>query len=247
MRHIVIAPLIFLFLFWANGSQALLIQPIVVHIDLPNSNREQVVVTNSSNTALPIEASMHKVIFFDQGQYDIDENNAEDFLLFPPAAILKPGQSQAFRFQWVGDEPLQSSSYFLRFFQPSLPQSEPALGSSTSTQQQSVSQTTAIKTDSEQSKSGIAIRIHYNALVHVSAHSQTPQLVLSVTSAGKALLQNIGNRFAYSDDFDFMTEDGTLLHDAIIDNHFIAPNTAVELQVPQRLSVGTYTAHYIKR
>lgn len=104
--------------FAPNGASAMSVSP--THIELKSAgsqSRTQVVVRNDSNASLPVEAILQKL------QVDVNGKArttrvSDDFLVFPPQTLIRPGASQVFRITWVG-EPLltKSRSYQLTLAQ----------------------------------------------------------------------------------------------------------------------------------
>ena len=84
------------------------------------AGRTQITVTNSNATPLPIETSIQRL--------DIDENGkvktapaGDEFLVFPPQAMIPAGGTQVFRIQWVGEPNLdRSRSYMMSVTQIAL-------------------------------------------------------------------------------------------------------------------------------
>lgn len=78
-----------------------------------NAGRTQITVTNNGSAPIPVETSLQKL--------DIDQNGVtktspagEEFLVFPPQAMIPAGGTQLFRLQWVGEPNLdRSRSYML--------------------------------------------------------------------------------------------------------------------------------------
>ena len=93
-------------------AHAMTVQPIVV--DLKTSGRQMsaiVTVENSFDKPLPVELQAQEATFSETG---LTPNGApaNDLLIFPPQALVAPGQTQSFRIQWVGDPALVGSKHF---------------------------------------------------------------------------------------------------------------------------------------
>lgn len=86
-----------------------------IHIEMKSAGRyarSQVKVTNTGKTALPVEIQMQKFTMSATGS--LKRTKAEDnFLVFPPTALIKPGASQVFRIQWVGEPLLKRSESYM--------------------------------------------------------------------------------------------------------------------------------------
>ncbi len=98
-------------LFAAGEAHALGVTPLIVELSSGASNRTtQIVVENDNATDTPIEIETFRV--------ELDENGGQhltpapsDFLIFPPARMLKPHSKQVFRIQWVGAPLAKSQTY----------------------------------------------------------------------------------------------------------------------------------------
>jgi P pilus assembly chaperone PapD len=103
---------------FAGRADAMSVTP--VHVEMKSAgghSRSQITVTNTSKTPLPIETTLESLV--------VDENGGrktakagDEFLVFPPQAIIPPGGTQVFRLQWVGEPALaQSKSYLFNVSQ----------------------------------------------------------------------------------------------------------------------------------
>jgi P pilus assembly chaperone PapD len=101
-----------------NGASAMSVSPI--HIELKSAgskSRAQVVVRNDSNAPLPVEAVLKRLSVDANGKSHATQLS-NDFLVFPPQTLIRPGASQVFRITWVGEPLLDSSrSYQLMLSQ----------------------------------------------------------------------------------------------------------------------------------
>jgi len=91
---------------WAN---AMSVSP--THIELKSAgpqSRAQVIVRNTSAAPLPVEAVL-RTLNVDRNGKPKAAGLANDFLVFPPQTLIRPGASQVFRITWVG-EPLINAS-----------------------------------------------------------------------------------------------------------------------------------------
>jgi fimbrial chaperone protein len=94
----------------ASAAHAMSASP--VHIEMSSTGsagRSQVTVTNDATTALPVEVNVRRMTLDVEGNQTLG-NPGDDFLIFPPQAIIPPGSMQVFRLQWVG-EPLITESH----------------------------------------------------------------------------------------------------------------------------------------
>lgn len=204
---------ILLLLSWT--SQAIVMSPSIVEFNVQKSNSAQIVVTNNTTNKLPLEASLLELSFKQDGSFTSQAVNDLDLLVFPPAVILKPGASQVFRIQWVTPStPNYSRSYFVRFSQPPL---------------------------ESDNKSGIALQIHYNALLHTYTNNSRSRVALSVKKDGEATLVNSGNKYTYSSLLTFSQYDDEI-QDAI-GTLFIPPNSSLDVSSKVNIPVGEYDGY----
>jgi len=96
----------------ANAVTAMTVQPVVIDLETAGRGMSQVVtVENTFATPLPVELTVQQLELTDDGvkQTGVDPG---DLLVFPPQALIQPGQTQAFRVQYVGDPDLAESKHF---------------------------------------------------------------------------------------------------------------------------------------
>lgn len=94
------------------GAQAMTVQPIV--IDLQTAGREMskvITVENTFETPLPVELTVQRLELTPDGVRMTGEDDG-DLLIFPPQALIQPGQTQTFRVQYVGDPDLAESHHY---------------------------------------------------------------------------------------------------------------------------------------
>jgi len=95
------------------GAAATSVSPIQVEMASAGSaSRTQVKVTNSGQTPLALEASV-KRMDLDEGGNQTLSRAGDEFLIFPPQAMVAPGVTQVFRVEWVGAPDLPESQSFL--------------------------------------------------------------------------------------------------------------------------------------
>ena len=112
----------------AVGALAALLSPLSasamsvspIHVEMAtvgNTSRAQIVVANDGTEPLPVEASLDAIALDEAGNAKHSQAG-EQFLVFPPQALIPPGGTQVFRVQWVGEPDLQKSeSYMLSLTQ----------------------------------------------------------------------------------------------------------------------------------
>lgn len=93
---------------------AMSVQPTHVEMTAVGQHaRAQVTVTNDSAAAMPVELSIERLMLDEKGTQRTAAAG-DNFLIFPPQAMIAPGSSQVFRLQWVGEPTMnQSESYMI--------------------------------------------------------------------------------------------------------------------------------------
>jgi len=85
-----------------------------IHVEMTSAggqSRNQVTVTNTGKTPMPVETTLERLQLDEEGNRKTTKAG-DDFLVFPPQAIIPPGGTQVFRLQWVGEPTIaQSQSY----------------------------------------------------------------------------------------------------------------------------------------
>lgn len=95
-----------------QAADAMTVQPVV--IDLGTSGRamaQVITVENTFATPLPVELTVHQLTLTDTGVTQ-NKEESDDLLVFPPQALIPPGQTQTFRVQYVGDPDLAKSKHY---------------------------------------------------------------------------------------------------------------------------------------
>jgi P pilus assembly chaperone PapD len=92
---------------------AMTVQPVVIDLSTAGQGMSQVItVQNSFTNPLPVELRVESLSFDDKGAHG-DGKDPGDLLVFPPQALIPPGQTQSFRVQYVGDPPAKSKHYYV--------------------------------------------------------------------------------------------------------------------------------------
>jgi len=74
-------------------------------------NTSILTVRNTRSKPLPVELIVEKRVFGDNGvQTQVPAN--DDFVVFPFQALIEPGATQAFRFQYIGDQLLAEEAAY---------------------------------------------------------------------------------------------------------------------------------------
>lgn len=133
-------------------AQAFDIQPLVHRIDPGSGVISSIIqVRNSTDRPLPLDISSYRLAL-DEGTPSAAQPADDELLAFPPAVVIKPGDTQLVRIQWIAAEPLlQDQSYLVVVEQ--LPQGD--------------------------TRDGVQMLLAFNAVVHVSASKSQPRLEIS--------------------------------------------------------------------
>lgn len=142
-----------------SPAVAMTVQPVVVDLEVAGRGMSQVVtVENTFATQLPVELTVQQLELTENGvqQTHVDPG---DLLVFPPQALIEPGQTQTFRVQYVGDPELaRSKHYYITVAQ--LPVKLP------------------------EGQSGIQILYNFQVLVSVAPAGAKPDLAITSTEVG---------------------------------------------------------------
>lgn len=96
----------------APAAVAMTVQPVVLDLQTSGRGMSQIVtVENTFANPLTVEIKIDELRFDETGAHPTGADSGE-LLVFPPQAIIQPGQTQAFRVQWVGDPELATSKHF---------------------------------------------------------------------------------------------------------------------------------------
>lgn len=96
----------------APRADAMTVQPVVLDLSTAGRGMSQVVtVENTFTNPLPVEMRVEGLTFDENGAHG-DGKDPGDLLVFPPQALIQPGQTQTFRVQYVGDPALPKSKHY---------------------------------------------------------------------------------------------------------------------------------------
>jgi P pilus assembly chaperone PapD len=104
---------VFLLLFGMKNVLAFNVTPSV--IELTSSGKmtsNSIQAINNTEVPLPVEIKIYQVELNVGGKISKKEVG-DDFLIFPPQAMIPPGASQNFKVQWVGEPDLKKSQNYL--------------------------------------------------------------------------------------------------------------------------------------
>ena len=95
-----------------QAAQAMTVQPVVIDLQTAGRQMSQVItVENTFATPLPVELTIQELDLTTEGVKQTGKDPG-DLLVFPPQAIIAPGQTQTFRVQYVGDPGLAKSKHY---------------------------------------------------------------------------------------------------------------------------------------
>jgi P pilus assembly chaperone PapD len=96
----------------AVPAAAMTVSPVVVNLTPGGAGMTQTIsVENTFSTPLHVELRVEELIPNATG-FTSTGKESEDLLVFPPQAVIQPGQTQAFRVQYVGDSELARSKHY---------------------------------------------------------------------------------------------------------------------------------------
>lgn len=94
------------------AAVAMTVQPVVLDLQTSGRQMSQVVtVQNTFTNPLPVELRVEELTFDQNGLHGTGHDPG-DLLVFPPQALIQPGQTQTFRIQWVGDPAIAKSKHY---------------------------------------------------------------------------------------------------------------------------------------
>ena len=97
----------------APAAQAMSVTPIVLEMTTTGKdNHSQITVVNDGAKPLPVDIVVSRAELDENGKIS-SKPSGEDFLIFPPQALIKPGGTQNFRIQWVGDPEIPASRTYV--------------------------------------------------------------------------------------------------------------------------------------
>lgn len=97
---------------FALDASAAHVTPMVLELDETGTqSSSRIQVGNTGDRQLPVELRVFSAEINEYGQPDFTPAD-EDFLVFPPQAVIEAGSQQAFRVQYLGSEPLDTSKIY---------------------------------------------------------------------------------------------------------------------------------------
>lgn len=96
----------------AGVVAAMTVQPVAVDMKMAGRDMSAPVrVENNGPTPLPVEVRIVETDFADD-TVTASDRPSEDVMVFPPQAIIAPGETQVFRLQYVGDPAADRSRHY---------------------------------------------------------------------------------------------------------------------------------------
>lgn len=91
---------------FASAARAMSVSPMVLEMStIGQGARQSFKVTNPTAKPLPVEIGVLSLELGPNGE-QATKKAGEDFLIYPPQAMIPPGGSQVFRVQWIGQPDL---------------------------------------------------------------------------------------------------------------------------------------------
>jgi fimbrial chaperone protein len=88
------------------------VQPVVVDLRTAGRDMSQIItVENTFARQLPVELTVQELELTSDGVKGTGKDPG-DLLIFPPQALIEPGQTQTFRVQYIGDPELARSKHY---------------------------------------------------------------------------------------------------------------------------------------
>ena len=95
-----------------SQAAAMTVQPVVLDLQTAGREMSQVItVENTFATPLPVELQIQQLELTEDG-VKLTGVDPGDLLVYPPQALIAPGQTQSFRVQYVGDPDLAESKHY---------------------------------------------------------------------------------------------------------------------------------------
>ncbi len=95
-----------------TGLNAQIVKPLVVDLAATGRGMSQIIsVENTSATALPVELTVQELTI-KSNETHLTGIDPGEVIVFPPQATIPPGQTQAFRLQYVGYPTLAKSKHY---------------------------------------------------------------------------------------------------------------------------------------
>ena len=97
---------------FALPAHAMSVTPIVLDMTTTPGKAQQITVVNDAAKPLPVEIVVSRIELDEKGEMSA-KLAGDDFLVFPPQALVPAGATQNFRIQWVGDPQIPASQSYV--------------------------------------------------------------------------------------------------------------------------------------
>ena len=96
-----------------TSALALNVQPLAVDMVSVGSRAHATIqVVNDGAAPMPVELTFHRLDISVDGK-TVESPAGDEFLTFPPQAVVAAGSTQTFRIQWVGEPNIQKSQSYM--------------------------------------------------------------------------------------------------------------------------------------
>lgn len=144
----------------STAAEAMTVQPVVIDLTTSGRGMSQVItVENSFDKPLPVELRIETLDLTPDGVKPTGKDSGE-LAVFPPQALIQPGQRQNFRVQYVGDPALAKSKHFFV----------------------TVAQ---LPVQTGDSRSNIQLLYNFQVLVSIAANGAKPTMTIASSEIGK--------------------------------------------------------------
>jgi P pilus assembly chaperone PapD len=100
----------------AMPANAMTVSPVVLNLTPGAGKTQTISVENSFDKPLHVELTVQEIVP-DANGFTSTNRPSEDLLIFPPLAVIQPGQTQTFQVQYVGDAVTRSKHYYITIAQ----------------------------------------------------------------------------------------------------------------------------------
>ncbi len=142
------------------SAKAMSVTPIVIDMSTAGNTRTaQISVVNDGAKPLPVEIVVSQIELDEKGEMT-SKAAGDEFLIFPPQAMVPAGATQNFRIQWVGDPAIKTSQSYI-FSVNQVPVKMP------------------------EGKSGVQVVFNFATIVNISPPGGSSSISLVSTGVGK--------------------------------------------------------------
>ena len=207
----------------STTAQAQRVSPMVFELEPTGSqSATSLRVENNKEEAMTVEFIATKINLDEYGN-ETRTPADEDFLIYPPQALIQSGKAQVVKVKYVGDPVItESTAYRVSVIQLAVQSDDPSF-------------------------QGIGVLVNFNTLVNVSPLDSKPELAVSQIKAvtddkWELLIENTGNRFCRFSKTTWeikSTVDPNNVHSLgqlevgqLLDKNLIVPNSKLRVTIP---------------